>query len=148
MGYYNPFTAEAQYNFNLPQTYIPFTIAHESSHQLGYAKEQEANFIAYLLGKSSANPDLQHCTNYYVLRALLNTINEQDSEFVKIIIDSYSDGMKRDREYELNFRKKHQGIIEDFFGLTNDLFLKSNQQEGSITYSYFIKLLTKYEQQK
>ncbi|NHX22211.1 DUF3810 domain-containing protein, partial [Escherichia coli] len=35
LGYYNPFSAEAQYNPNLPDTYLPFTLAHESAHQLG-----------------------------------------------------------------------------------------------------------------
>ncbi|WP_376785804.1 hypothetical protein [Kaistella carnis] len=41
--------------------------------------------------------------------------------------------------------KKHEGLLEVLFGYTNDLFLKSNQQEGSITYSYFIDLLLRYE---
>ena len=41
-GYYNPFTTEAQYNAELPNTYIPFTLSHESAHQLGFAREQEA----------------------------------------------------------------------------------------------------------
>jgi len=59
LGYYNPFTAEAQYNTNLPPSYLPFTLAHESSHQLGYAREQEANFIGYLIGVESKNSELK-----------------------------------------------------------------------------------------
>jgi Zn-dependent peptidase ImmA (M78 family) len=51
LGYYNPFTAESQYNPNIPATQLPFTLAHEMSHQLGYAREQEASFIAYLYSK-------------------------------------------------------------------------------------------------
>lgn len=144
-GYYNPFTAEAQYNAKLPPSLIPFTSAHESSHQLGFAREQEANFVGYLIGIHSKNKDLQYSTEYFTLKSLLRFIVVDDPEFVKSIIKSYSSGMKRDRMYERVFISRHQGLLDDFFGFTNNLFLKSNQQEGSVTYSYFIDLLLNYE---
>ena len=145
LGYYNPFTAEAQFNSELPSSYIPFTLAHETSHQLGFAREQEANFIGFLVGKDADNSDLKYSTHYYVLKSLLNSLAEQHPEFVKQVVEQYSEGMKRDRVYEKNFRKKHEGFLDVFFGFTNDLFLKSNQQDGSITYSYFNDLLIRYE---
>lgn len=146
LGYYNPFTAEAQYNAELPATFIPFTTAHESSHQLGFAREQEANFVGYLIGISSNNPDLKYSTEYFTLKSLLKFIAEEDPEFVKSVINNYSPAMKRDRAYEKKFILSHQSWLDDFFGVTNNLFLKTNQQEGSITYSYFIDLLLNYEQ--
>lgn len=145
LGYYNPFTAEAQYNSELPSTFIPFTSAHESSHQLGFAREQEANFVGYLIGIKSENLELRYSTEYFTLKSLLRYIVENDPEFVKSILRNYSAGMKRDRSYEKSFIMKHQGWLDDFFGFTNNLFLKSNQQEGSVTYSYFIDLLLNYE---
>lgn len=145
LGYYNPFTAEAQYNSQLPNTYIPFTSAHESSHQLGFAREQEANFVGYLIGIDSKNPELRYSTEYFTLKSLLNFIVEKDPEFVKSMLKNYSSPMKRDRAYEKAFVLKHQGLLDDFFGFANNLFLKSNQQEGSVTYSYFIDLLLNYE---
>lgn len=144
-GYYNPFTAEAQYNRQLPASQLPFTLAHESAHQMGFAREQEANFIGYLIGRSSQNPDLKYSTELYVLKSTLSALPEEEKVFVQQILDNYSPQMKRDREYELIFRKKHDGLLDVFFGFTNDLFLKSNQQEGSITYSYFVDLLIRYE---
>ncbi|WP_426477112.1 DUF3810 domain-containing protein [Chryseobacterium sp. CBSDS_008] len=145
LGYYNPFTAEAQYNSGLPSTFIPFTTAHESSHQLGFAREQEANFVGYLTGVQSSNPELRYSTEFFTLKSLLRFIAEEDPEFVKNILHHYSPAMKRDRAYEKNFILSHQGWLDDFFGFTNNLFLKSNQQEGSVTYSYFIDLLLNYE---
>lgn len=145
LGYYNPFTAEAQYNDQLPESYIPFTIAHESAHQLGLAREQEANFIGYLIGTKSSDPSLQYATHYFALKSILNALYTSDEVFVESMLSSYSDGMKRDRLYEIEFRKKHEGIVDRFFGWTNDLFLKTNQQEGSITYSYFVDLLIQYK---
>ncbi|WP_228455390.1 DUF3810 domain-containing protein [Chryseobacterium sp. Tr-659] len=145
LGYYNPFTAEAQYNSELPPTFIPFTTAHESSHQLGFAREQEANFVGYLIGINSTNQDLKYSTEYFTLKSLLRFIVEEDPQFVKKALNNYSPGMKRDRAYEKSFVFSHQGWLDDFFGFTNNLFLKTNQQEGSVTYSYFIDLLLNYE---
>lgn len=145
LGYYNPFTAEAQYNSGLPHTFIPFTTAHESSHQLGFAREQEANFVGYLIGIHSTNTELRYSTEFFTLKSLLRFIVEEDPQFVKNILHQYSPAMKRDRAYEKSFVFQHQGWLDDFFGFTNNLFLKSNQQEGSVTYSYFIDLLLNYE---
>ena len=145
LGYYNPFTSEAQYNPRLPATYIPFTLAHESAHQLGFAREQEANFIAYLICKNSNNPELEYSANLYVLKSLLNAQLEKNPEFVGQAKLFLSDAVKRDLEYNKIFYEQHQGWINNLFYATNDLFLKSNRQEGSITYSYFIELLVRYE---
>lgn len=145
LGYYNPFTAEAQYNAELPSTQIPFTLAHESAHQLGFAREQEANFIGYLLGKNSKNSELKYSVEYFVLRSLLNSLAEKNPQFVKKVLEDYSHAMKRDRIHEKMFAQKHDGILSIFFDLSNDLFLKSNQQQGSITYSYFVDLMVRYE---
>lgn len=145
LGYYNPFTAEAQYNAELPSTYIPFTLAHESAHQLGFAREQEANFIGYLTGIDSANPEIKYSTEYFVLKSLLKSLVEKNEDFVKEVVNNYSPAMKRDQLYEKKFFEKHSGLLDVFFQFTNNLFLKSNQQEGSITYSYFTDLLIRYE---
>ncbi|TDX83931.1 DUF3810 domain-containing protein [Epilithonimonas xixisoli] len=149
LGYYNPFSAEAQYNPNLPATNIPFTLAHEMAHQLGYAREQEASFIAYLCVKNSDNLDLQYSTRLYVLKGLLRALSQdkRNNDFILNLTSQYSEKMKRDRKKEVEFYESNEGIISDFFGITNELFLKSNQQEGRITYSYFINLVLAYEQQ-
>ena len=54
-GYYNPFTGEAQVRTDIPQILTPAIACHEVAHQLGYASEDEANFIAYLLCSHSNN---------------------------------------------------------------------------------------------
>ena len=146
-GYYNPFTTEPQYNPAESSTYIPFTLSHESAHQLGFAREQEANFVGYLIGKDSSNWELKYSTEYFVLKSLLHYLAERDEAFVKNILSKYSEGMKRDRQHEKDFITQNQGLLNDLFSIANDLFLKSNQQEGSVTYSYFIDLLVRYERE-
>jgi hypothetical protein len=46
-GYYNPFTSEAQMNYQMPVFNRPFVACHEMSHQMGYGAEDEANFVGF-----------------------------------------------------------------------------------------------------
>lgn len=145
LGYYNPFTAEAQYNPNIPQTQIPFTIAHENAHQIGVAREQEAHFFAYIIGSNTENIDLKYSTYWFVLKNLLRFQSDYNTDFVEEILNQFSDKMKRDLSHEKDFYEKHYGIFAKFLSFTNDWFLKSNQQDGSISYDYFIHLFLLYE---
>lgn len=145
LGYYNPFTSEAQYRNDLPDSMKLFTIAHENAHQLGFSREQEANFVGYLIGTISDNPDLNYSARLFALKSLLSRIKKQDDDFVQKIWSQCSEGVKRDLENEKKFFEQNRGWLSEFFAFTNDLFLKSNQQEGSIIYSYFIDLLVAYE---
>lgn len=56
LAFYQPLTAEAIIRPDLPILVQPFTICHEIAHQLGYASETEANFIAYIIGVESKDP--------------------------------------------------------------------------------------------
>jgi hypothetical protein len=145
LGYYNPFSTEVQYNSHLPHTFLPFTLSHESAHQLGFAREQEANFVGYLVGIGSENLELRYSTEYFALKSLLRALATEDEVFVKTIIAQYSAEMKRDYQAEKDFVEEYQGMMNTFFAFTNDLFLKTNQQEGAVTYSYFVDLLVRYE---
>lgn len=145
-GYYNPFTSEAQYDKNLPDSSKILTLAHELAHQLGYAREQEASFIGFLSITNSENPELRYSANLYALKNILSNINQSDPKWVEKTLNNYSKGMKRDRYHEKLFQKNYESPLSTFFALTNDIFLKSNKQDGTISYNYFIYLLLEYEQ--
>ena len=61
-GYYNPFTGEAQVNTTVPKFLLPYITLHEIGHQLGYAKEDEANFSGYLAAVDSHDTLFQYST--------------------------------------------------------------------------------------
>ncbi len=56
MAYYQPLTGEAIIRGDVPILTLPFTTCHEMAHQLGYASETEANFIAFVIGTESQKP--------------------------------------------------------------------------------------------
>ena len=45
-----------------PTFTLPYTACHEMGHQLGYAKENEANFIGFLAAGTSADPAVRYST--------------------------------------------------------------------------------------
>ncbi len=53
MGYYFPFSMEANYNGTMYIANVPSTLCHELSHVKGFIYEDDANFIGYLACTSS-----------------------------------------------------------------------------------------------
>ena len=56
LAFYQPITGEAIIRSDLPLYTQAYTIAHEMAHQLGYASETEANFIAYVVAEEAGDP--------------------------------------------------------------------------------------------
>lgn len=145
LGYYNPFSSEAQYNPHLPDTYIPFTLSHESAHQLGFAREQEASFIGFLICERSNNPELHYSAYLYTSKSLLNYLLDYDPNFVKKSKLIFSKKVQKDLENEKEFNQHHDTFLRSSFHFLNDIFLKTNQQEGTVTYNYYLELLARYK---
>jgi hypothetical protein len=55
-SFYFPLTGEVSYNPEIPLTEIPFVIARGKAYQRGYAREDEARFIAYLVCTTAPDP--------------------------------------------------------------------------------------------
>ncbi len=60
LAFYQPITGEAIIRADLPALTQPYTLAHEIAHQMGYASETEANFIAYVTAAKSGDPLLRY----------------------------------------------------------------------------------------
>jgi len=70
-GVYFPFTGEANVNISMPILQFLSPLA-RNGHQIGFAREDEANFIAYIACKNHPSPDFQYSG---ILSALINATN-------------------------------------------------------------------------
>ena len=144
-GYFNPFTSEAQVTRLTPSTSMPFSMAHEQAHQMGYATEYEANFIGYLTCIQSKDKALAYSANFKALNYVLREIYPRDSAFVYQKLNEFSPGMQRDYEAEKEFNEKYRGRSNEMFSAMNHLYLKANnQKEGIESYNRFVELLVGY----
>jgi len=138
-GYYNPFTGEAQLNTTVPKFLLPYTTCHEMAHQIGYAKEDEANFAGYLAATSSTDT-LFHYSAYLDLFLYANReLFFVDSVYAKEVYKQLTPEVKADIKEFREFLLSHRNPIEPFITWLYGKYLKANQQpEGMRTYNEVI----------
>ncbi len=134
-GIYFPFTAEANVNTAIPFSMLPNTTCHEMAHQRGFAREDEANYIAYLTSTAHPDKDFQYSGSLLALIHSMNALYRYDQEKYMELQDSYSDGLKRDLSHIHNFWNQFEGPVERTTTKINNAYLKSNLQEDGV-YSY------------
>lgn len=144
-GYYNPFSAEAQVNYEMPLTQMPFTSCHEIAHQLGFAPEQEANFIGYLACIYSDDAFVQYSGYLVALSYALNNLRHIDNKAYNKILHSINKGIFKNYQENNDFWKRHKNPTTPLFESVYDKFLKVNKQASGIkSYSGIVKLLLAY----
>ncbi|QYJ67425.1 DUF3810 domain-containing protein [Flavobacterium litorale] len=144
-GYLNPFTNEAQVNYNLPLYNLPTTTCHEMSHQLGYASESEANFIGYMTSITNDDVYFQYSGYSFALKYCLRNIKDIDEATMENLLPLINKGILLNYEESDQFRDKYESFIETIFKYFYDNYLKLNhQKDGLKTYSKFVGLLVNY----
>jgi hypothetical protein len=141
-GVYSPFTGEANVNMAVPDSMLPCTVAHEMAHQRGFAREDEANYIAYLTCRLNPDVDFQYSGNLLAVINSMNMLRKYDKERYTELRKSYSAGVLKDLEDYSNFIQKHESMAGRISNDVNDLYLKSNRQsDGVYSYNRMVDLL-------
>ena len=141
-GVYFPFTGEANVNTMVPQPMLPNTTAHEMAHQQGFAREDEANYIAYLACIHHPDKDFQYSGMLLALIHSMNNLYKYDTNSYNNLRKSYSEGVRRDLTEINNFWDKYKGPIERTSSKVNNAYLKSNlQKDGIKSYGRMVDLL-------
>ena len=145
-GYLNPFTNEAQINYKVPKYNIPIIATHEIAHQIGFAKESEANFIGYLAGVNSHNTIQQYAAYLMALNYCLNDIYYSDKDLYNEIVSRIPKGVKLNYNESRKFWHNYKNPFEPYFKKFYDIFLKTNNQHYGIkSYSKMVNLLIAYD---
>ena len=131
-GYLNPFTLEAQANNLVPSYTLAGTIAHEQAHQLGYAAENEANFIGVLACYYSKDYFIQYSGIAMALRICLNELYQLDQEKYFEIIGKLHQGILLNFEESRLFWDRYSNPLEPYFKKGYNQYLKSNAQEKGL----------------
>lgn len=144
-GYINPITLEAQYNDKVPNYKYPSSIAHEMGHQLGYAKENEANFVSCYVNMHSQNKKIRYAGFTYALKFCLNDVYRRSPEdFERLKAEINSGILKNYKDVQLfweSYKNPLEPLFKDFYGG----FLKANNQpKGIESYNYVVALLVNY----
>ena len=144
-GYLNPLTNEAQVNTRIIRYKIPTTASHEVGHQLGFAKENEANFIACLATMQHPDPYFRYSGFTFALRYCLNELYIRDKAKADELLKRIRPGILENYKEVRIFWEMHTNPFEPLFQYTYNGFLKANnQKDGMKSYSYVVALLVNY----
>ena len=144
-GYLNPFTLESQVNAKMPVLSLITTSLHEMSHQLGYASEKEANFIAYLSAIKSNNPYIKYAGYTFAFRYFFSELHKLDSDKAMEKLKMLNPGILKNFKEVNDFWKQYDNPFEIVFDKTYDGYLKANGQKSGIkSYNEMVGLVINY----
>lgn len=146
-GVYTFFTGEANINVNFPDFIIPFTMAHEMSHQRGIAREEEANMVAFLVCLESDNPYVKYSGLANVLSYVNSALNKADKDLYKKFRSYYypSELARENNAYSRFFDKYRENAANTVTNAVNNKFLQSQgQTQGSKSYGLVVDLTVSY----
>lgn len=144
-GYYNPFTFEAQIKTTVPVFLKPFILTHEMAHQLGYAKESEANFVAFLSSRSSADADVRYSAYFELFLYTLSDIRRRDSTLANRLREAAPPQVQRDLVVLAEYLERSRNPVEPYMARVYDAYLRwNNQPKGRLSYNEVIAWLVAY----
>jgi len=144
-GYYNPLSGEANINQKLPVFVLPFVTCHEIAHQLGVAKEDEANLVGYIVASNTDNAEFKFSAYYNMLRYVLVEIRLKYPEDYNNIVAKIPASLMEKFNAEKEFWAKYNGAMSVYMSKTFDQILKlNNQQKGIKSYQDIVLWLVNY----
>lgn len=155
MGYYFPFSMEANYNGMMYLSNMPPTICHELSHIKGFMFEDDANFIGYLACVTSEDPFFQYCGYISVIDYLNNDLYENLGESTAAYL-SYRQCSQLVARDNIFLTKQAWEEVEESAILETETVRKASSkfldtnlnlngvEEGIASYGKVVELLLKY----
>ncbi len=140
-------TSEANININYPDFIIPYTMAHEMAHQRGIAREDEANFVAFLVCMESDDAYIRYSGYSNMLDYLTDALYSADRElYSEFNSNHYPKEMRSEfSAYSAFFKKYSNSKASVVTKTVNDAFLKSQQQKaGTKSYGLVVDLTVAY----
>ena len=155
MGYYFPFSMEANYNAIMCEINMPATMCHELSHLKGIIREDEANFIGYLACVDSEDA-------FFRYSAYLSVITYLDRDFYRAIGENdeiyashpaVSAQVKEDKKFLTKENWDHvektalietETVKKASNAFTETTLVLNGVKDGKISYSRVVDLLLGY----
>lgn len=144
-GYFNPLTGEAQVNDRIPKTSYPTTTCHEMAHQLGFAAENEANFIGFLAANHSENMYFKYASYRMAFGYCISEMRKRNPEKQALLMKTVNYGILKDFQDSFDFWEQYQNPFEPIIKKGYSAYLKANnQQKGIDSYNYVVDLFISY----
>jgi hypothetical protein len=144
-GYFNPLTGEAQVNDRVPKTSYPTTVCHEMAHQIGFAAENEANFVGFLAANYNDDVYFKYASYRMAFGYCISEIRKRDRNLSKELWRTVHKGVSKDFKASYQFWQAYENPFEPILKKGYNAYLEANKQEKGIeSYNYVVNLLITY----
>ena len=146
LGIYTYYTGESNVNVNFPDFTLPFTCAHEMSHQRGFSREDEANFMAYLVCIRSDDPYIRYSGYYNMYEYVMNALYSADkSGYSEVYYSTTPQVRWEGTAYSRFYNKYRENTVANVSNKVNDGYLQSQGQSAGIkSYGLVVDLMVAY----
>ena len=141
-GIFSPFTQECHVVAGLPRADRGFVACHEVAHAIGWAREDEANYLAWRVGSQSRSAELRvsaYAMAFVHVAQALARVNREGSERVlgAMSEEVHELLLERQRFWSRTRSRIATGVARK----VNDTYLKSQGQVGIASYGRMVDLL-------
>lgn len=145
-GVYSFFTGEANVNVNYPDYIVISSAAHEMAHQRGITREDEANFIAFLVCTMSDDAYVRYSGYVDVLNEVMNKLYSADTELYAAARLRMPEEIKAEyASYSAFFDKYRESTASKVSGTINNAYISSHGQPAGIkSYGLVVDLVVAY----
>lgn len=131
-GYFNPFTGEGQLNTHTPSFLHPFVTCHELAHQLGFAREQEANLVGFLAARASPDASFRYAAYLDMFLYAYRDFYRMDAAAARRLYRQASPAVQSDIKALRDFQEQYQTPLGQATDWLYDYYLRLNGQEDGI----------------
>ena len=144
-GYLNPLTGEAQVNDKIPKSSYPTTTCHEMAHQIGFAAENEANFVGFLAANYNEDMYFKYASYRMAFGYCIREVRKRDRNASKELWKTVNIGIIKDFNASYDFWQAYKNPFEPFVKKGYNAYLKANKQDKGVdSYDYVVDLLISY----
>jgi hypothetical protein len=142
IGIYAPFTMEANVNVDVPDYDIPSSMVHEVAHFKGFMREDEANFIAWLVSRAIDEPDFVYSGDMLALSYAMGQLVRVSPADHRRIFNGLHEGIRADWAASHDYWQQFVGPLAEISTQANDAYLRANRQaDGVQSYGRMVDLL-------
>ncbi len=145
-GVYSFFTGEANINVNFPDYTIPYTAAHELAHQRGIAREDEANFVAFLVCIGSEDSYVRYSAYLNMYEFVASALYSADRNlYFDAVAHLDSQVLDEMSAYNRFYDKYKESTASKVSNTVNNAYLQSQDvQVGTKSYGMVVDLTVAY----
>ena len=144
-GVYSFFTGEANINVAFPDYTVPYTAAHELAHQRGIAREDEANFMAFLVSLESDDAYIRYSAYLNLYEYVSNALYSASPTLWSEVHSTLSVSVRYEMQSYAEFYSKYRdSVASEVSEAVNNTFLTIQGTEGTRSYGMVVDLAVAY----